>query len=55
MEIWVPTLIAKVRGIVLHLLMAVSAKIETTDRVVANLIGVLDAGSRDMGAGIECT
>jgi hypothetical protein len=41
MEIWVPTLIAKVRGIALHLLMVFSAEVETTDRVVASLIGVL--------------
>jgi len=39
--IWVATLIAKVRSIALHLLMVVSAEVETTDRVVASLIGVL--------------
>jgi hypothetical protein len=43
MEIWAPTPIAKVRGIVLRLLMVVSAKVETTNRVVVSLIDVLDA------------
>jgi hypothetical protein len=51
MEIWVPTLITKVRGIVLRLLMVVSAEVGTIDRVVASLIDVLDAGSRDIELG----
>jgi hypothetical protein len=51
MEIWVPTLVTKVRDVVLRLLMVVNAVVETIDRVIASLIGALDAGSRDIGLG----
>jgi hypothetical protein len=51
MELWVPTLVTKVRDIVLRLLMVVNAVVETIDRVIASLSGALDAGSRDIGLG----
>jgi hypothetical protein len=37
METWVPTLVTKVRDIVLRLLMMVDTQVETLDRVVTSL------------------